>query len=67
VFQRSQELGIAPGILAPQKLLEKMVTADGRAALSGWRDPLLGDDLTALLEGQAKISNTPKGLVLTAA
>ena len=67
VFQRSQELGIAPTILAPQKLLEKMVTSDGRSALSGWRDPLLGDDLTALLEGRATISSTSKGLVLTTA
>ncbi len=67
VFQRSLELGIAPTILAPQKLLEKMVTSDGRSALSGWRDPLLGDDLTALLEGRATISSTSKGLVLTTA
>lgn len=67
VFQRGQDLGIAPSILAPQKVLEKMVTSDGRAALSGWRDPLLGDDLTALLEGQASLSSSSKGLVLTSA
>lgn len=67
VFQRGQDLGIAPSILAPQKILEKMVTSDGRAALSGWRDPLLGDELTALLEGRATISSSDKGLVLTTA
>lgn len=64
VFQRSLELGIAPGILAPQKILEKMVTSDGREALGGWREALLADDLCALLDGSAMLSNTAEGLVL---
>ena len=52
VHQRGAELGIAPGLLAPPKLLERMATGDGRGALAGWRDPLLGDDLEALLDGR---------------
>lgn len=64
IHQRAHDLGIAPGLLAPQKVLEKMVTGDGRAALSGWRDPLLGDDLTALLEGKASLSSDQRGLKL---
>ncbi|ASJ74521.1 ribonuclease D [Granulosicoccus antarcticus] len=67
VHQRGEELDIAPALLAPQKILEKMVTGDGRAALSGWRDPLLGDDLTALLEGRAVLTGTKTGLKLTPA
>jgi hypothetical protein len=67
VHQRAYELGIAPALLAPQSTLEKMVSGDGRAALSGWRDSLLGDDLTALLEGKAMLSSTGQGLQLTRA
>lgn len=64
VHQRAAELSIAPGLLAPQKTLEKMVTGDGRAALRGWRDPLLGDDLTALLDGRASLSSGKSALTL---
>jgi len=64
VHHRAQELKIAPGLLAPQKMLEKMVTGDGRSALRGWRDPLLGEDLSALLEGRAMLSSAKEGLVL---
>ncbi len=64
VHQRAAELNIAPGLLAPQKTLEKMVTGDGRSALRGWRDPLLGDDLSALLEGQASLVNGKNALTL---
>ncbi len=67
VHQRGDELNIAPALLAPQKVLEKMVTGDGRAALSGWRDSLLGEDLAALLDGQAVLSCTRQGLTLTPA
>jgi len=63
-YQKSADLGIAPTLLAPQKLLEKMVTGDGRDALQGWRDPLVGDDLEALLSGEAQLSASQNGLVL---
>jgi len=64
VHQRAHELNIAASLLAPQKVLEKMVTGDGRAALSGWRDPLLGEDLDALLKGEAQLSVGKEGLQL---
>ncbi len=64
VHQRAHELNIAAGLLAPQKLLEKMVTGDGRSALRGWRDPLLGEELSALLDGSATLSCAPSGLVI---
>lgn len=64
VHQRAHELHIAPSLLAPQKVLEKMVTGTGRQALCGWRDPLLGDDLTALLDGHAQLSSSANGLTL---
>lgn len=64
VCHRAAELGIAPSLLAPQKLLEKMVTGEGRDALHGWRDPLLGDDLELLLAGQAKLMVSKSGLAL---
>ena len=64
VHQRADELNIAPGLLVPPKMLEKMVTGDGRSALRGWRDPLLGAELAALLDGNAAIACGDKGLVL---
>ena len=65
VHQRGLELGIAPGLLAPPKVLERMVTGDGRAALAGWREPLLGDDLDALLAGRGALAVDAKsGLAL---
>ena len=64
VYQRANELNIAPGLLVPPKMLEKMVTGDGRSALRGWRDPLLGSELAALLDGKAAIVCGDKGLVL---
>ncbi len=64
VHQRAGDLSIAASILAPQKTLEKMVSGDGRAALDGWRDRLVGDDLDAILNGQAQIHATPEGIGL---
>lgn len=64
VHQRAGDLSIAASILAPQKTLEKMVSGDGRAALEGWRDRLIGDDLDALLSGQAQLQATGDGIVL---
>jgi len=61
VHQRGLELGIAPGLLAPPKLLERMVTGDGRGALAGWREPLLGEDLAALLDGRSALAAGGKG------
>jgi len=65
VHQRAQELDIAPGLLAPVKLLEKVVTGHGALALRGWREPLLAADLNALLNGQANITIGDGGLLLT--
>ncbi|NND92361.1 MAG: ribonuclease D [Granulosicoccus sp.] len=62
VCQRGHELGIAPALLAPQKVLERMVTGRGRDALHGWRDPLLGEELSALLDGRAALSCAEDGL-----
>ena len=64
VHQRANELNIAPGLLVPQKMLEKMVTGDGRSALRGWRDPLLGAELASLLEGKVAVACGDKGLEL---
>lgn len=61
VHQRGLELGIAPGLLAPPKLLERVVTGEGRSALTGWREPLLGDDLEALLDQRDSIGIDPDG------
>lgn len=64
VYQRAQELNIAPGLLMPAKTLERMVTGEGRSALKGWRDPLLGKQLSALLSGDASLSVSASGLEL---
>ena len=64
VHHRADKLNIAAGLLGPQQILEKMVTGEGRSALRGWRDPLLGEELAAILEGKATIGCTSKGLVL---
>lgn len=64
VHQRACDLDIAPGLLAPQKLLENAVTGNARAALAGWREPLLGDDFEALLEGRAGIAASSTALEL---
>jgi len=65
VHQRAHELNIAAGLLAPQKTLEKMVTGEGRSALRGWRDPLLGEDLARLLSGEASLKSGKNGLLLS--
>ena len=64
VHQRAGELNIAAGLLGPQQMLEKMVTGDGRSALRGWRDPLIGEELAALLQGRASLACTDTGVVL---
>jgi len=64
VHHRAEELNIAANLLVPQKVLEKFVTGDGRRALHGWRDPLIGEDLAQLLSGEASLSAGNKGLVL---
>ena len=61
VHQRGADLGIAPGLLAPPKLLERVVTGEGRAALGGWREPLLGKDIEALLEGRGALARGERG------
>ncbi len=64
VHQRAGELSIAASILAPQKTLEKMVMGDGRAALDGWRDRLIGEDLDAILSGKATVQAKGDGIQL---
>jgi len=64
VHQRAGELAIAASILAPQKVLEKMVTGDGRSALDGWRDRLIGDDLERILNGTASVRIRGEGVTL---
>jgi len=64
VHQRAGDLSIAATILAPQKSLEKMVSGDGRNALEGWRDRLIGDDLAAILNGDAQLNATDDGIEL---
>ena len=64
VHKRADDLNIAASLLAPPKLLEKMVTGEGRSALRGWRDPLLGEDLSALLDGKAGLRCQKQALML---
>ena len=67
VHQRGADLGIAPGLLAPPKLLERVVTGEGRAALGGWREPLLGEDIEALLEGRGALARGERGGIVLVA
>ncbi len=62
--QKSTELNINAGILAPPKLLEKCVVSGCESALAGWRHPLLFADFSALLEGQAGLVANKQGLSL---
>jgi len=64
VHQRAGELAIAATTLVPQKTLEKMVTGDGRTALDGWRDRLIGEDLDRLIKGQASLQANEDGVTL---
>lgn len=64
VHQRAAALNIAAGLLGPQQVLEKIVTGEGRSALRGWRDPLIGEELAAILAGNATVSCSSNGLVL---
>lgn len=62
VHHRADELNIAPGLLAPQKILEKLATGEGRAALKGWRDQLIGEQLQDLLDGTQALATAKRGL-----
>ncbi len=64
INHRANELNIAANLLVPQKVLEKFVTGEGRKALQGWRDTLIGEDLQALLSGEASLSVGKHGLIL---
>ena len=66
VHQRAAELDIAPGLLAPPGLLERFVAGDGRAALPGWRDALIGESLERLASGESTVRATQAGLSLQA-
>ncbi len=61
---KAAELNIANSILAPQKLLEQSVVESPKNALIGWRTPLLLEDFTALLNGDATLQATDNGLTL---
>ncbi len=61
---KAHELNIATSILAPQKLLEQSVTESPKDALAGWRAPLLLEDFTALLNGNATLQAADSGLTL---
>ncbi|MEE9335979.1 MAG: ribonuclease D [Granulosicoccaceae bacterium] len=61
---KAHELNIATSILAPQKLLEQSVIESPSDALAGWRTPLLVEDFTALLNGNATLQATDNGLKL---
>lgn len=62
--QKAAVLDIAPSILMPPKLLEKCVTNGCEEALSGWRESLLLEDFTAILEGKVSVGVDKDGLVL---
>jgi len=64
VHQRAAELDIAPGLLAPPGLLERFVAGDGRAALPGWRDALIGAALEDIAAGAGALRAGPAGLTL---
>ena len=64
VHQRANELDIAPSILVPPKLLERCITSGCEEALRGWREPLLLEDFTAILDGKTSVSVSNEGLKL---
>jgi len=64
VHQRASELDIAPGLLAPIKELEQLITSDGAYQLSGWRENLLGEELRALFAGKRFLGTKSSGGLL---
>ena len=66
VHQRAAELDIAPGLLAPPGLLERFVAGDGRAALPGWRDALIGAALEDIASGATALRAGRAGLTMEA-
>ena len=64
VHHRAAELDIAPGLLAPPSILEKLVTTDNPDAVSGWRDALIGEELRKLIAGELSVRATDHGLAL---
>ena len=54
VHQRAVELDIAPGTLVPPERLERLALGEGREALAGWRDGLVGEALEGRRERPAR-------------
>lgn len=53
---RAAELHINPSQLASRKMLEMCVATGTTEGLSGWRQPLLGESIQSLLDGQSALS-----------
>lgn len=53
VNARASEVDISPGLLASRKMLENCVATGSTDSLSGWRQPLLGEQIQALLDGKS--------------
>ena len=64
VHHRAAELDIAPGTLVPPERLERIALGEGREALAGWRDGLVGEALAAIADGRASVLATARGLEL---
>ena len=64
VHHRAAELDIAPGTLAPPERLERVALGDGREALAGWRDGLVGEALEGIRTGRLAVVATDGGLEL---
>lgn len=62
VHQRAAELDIAPGLLAPPEQLERIALGEGREALPGWRDGLVGEALQRIASGELAVVAGPDGL-----
>ena len=64
VHHRAAELDIAPGTLVPAERLERIALGDGREALAGWRDGLVGETLDGIAAGRLAVVATDRGLEL---
>ena len=65
VHQRAAELDIAPGLLAPPEQLERIALGEGREALPGWRDALVGEALQGIARGELAVVAGATGLQTT--
>jgi len=65
VNHRAAELDINPPQLASRKMLERCVTTGTTESLTGWRQPLLGEQIQALLDGCSALSIQSGRLTIT--